>query len=1238
MKKQRVNRQIITRTGRICFSTACVMILASCAAKPIAQDLPSGDGTVAIKYLDSVTVDIIDDIRMKRRDFYQEALDNRRSRYSQGTQGAVDRVSTFAAAINANAQRDKSVLERYHADGDRQLSALENSEELGDALLDHNKELISQAGALNDAKVKVAESGAALTEGVNTATIEGYSTVISGYQSTIEENKKELADLKEEKEALDSEIAGLDAGEDKVSKNNELREIEAKIASINGPKGTLTEAINSLNLLVSGRITATSLADNGLAPSGVNDPLTTTGMKIMYDLIDGELQEDGSGGYKIKEATATKVDISQVPQAAGPAKNETLGNAVSNLDSIKKAMENLADSNSSDALNKTRKLSAPPIERVRNDEAVFDYLLDGYRNTQISSGAEYGGVVRRVLPFSFTFNPGKDSQSGFGARVVLRPDDKDITLASKVLKKHITYVNQDRISEYMQRYRDTQVKVGRNPMMLLLSSSYAFEWINSKMDTFYEEFKRGFYNYDKEGQEVGLKNSSFVAPSNGQFWQAYRVSLDTIRRALEKGDLNAGKHYYQYNPFQLKTIAKRISKNISALKVTKRVTDILKSSMFTSAEKFSAPILGYNTPASNQEQAARSSARQLSASIAKLVKPGSQLSEWREKEGFYEVMDDINKLAMTMTSAGLVFDLYLQSNPLFFPAAKDCLNLRQGSCEDKTKNTITIIPDGSEYLANLYQVTVDDVKPLVEAAAQPRIVENTSREHVVEIADTAKINTLLSAAVQGNEVSEQLGLTLGAELAAAVSSSSAFIKRIPYAVPVNGQDSGNFFENKEHTQTFGWRYYKTPAGVTQLGGIAQTFKTTPLNSSVVVTMPEWMSTLTAEYQISPNGDSDWKSFGTETIAFSGAAIRGALSDRKMHSFDTWVKYHIYKEVDSVGLPVMKSCIVENDTKKVGLEGGHKDVPIISGSRGGEMAICGENLYGVKGIIVGGQYIHGEIQKVSSNLIHLKTSRFKTLQNDNKQEKCAETSDPCARECEIALLSDFGVSDGAVGCLQFVSVADEVAEATGGKNVSAKVNVQKSFNSDEAKITLGVEGFKDSDRVERYRVNVNGEDIVNKTHTSTPISVEIPLSKIVNKCLNKSVCSILTSLYVVAPEENARWVDIYPTDAIDLEEYLGPFYEVTFEHHNDPQKITISGYEPLVPETLFIGDPDQMQPVTGLIFGKDSTTNTYKVDVTKEQLDEICGENVSKCRVQLQFKRIDKRTESRLLMRSFETPK
>ncbi len=223
---------------------------------------------------------------------------------------------------------------------------------------------------------------------------------------------------------------------------------------------------------------------------------------------------------------------------------------------------------------------------------------------------------------------------------------------------------------------------------------------------------------------------------------------------------------------------------------------------------------------------------------------------------------------------------------------------------------IEVVKNGSIYEVSVPPVSYEkDIRNLVAHFAVPRIVQNTSREHVVEVPDTAKINTLLSAGLTGNEVSQQLGLTLGAEIAAAISSSSAFIKRIPYAVPFTGQSLCVGCERKEeNNQSFGWKYYKTPSGVTQFGGIAQSFKTIPLNSAVVVSMPEWMSKPRAEYEISEDAGRTWKPVGGENIVLSGAALRGILAETGAMPFDTWVKYNIYREVDdAVGLPRLKNC-------------------------------------------------------------------------------------------------------------------------------------------------------------------------------------------------------------------------------------------------------------------------------------------------------------------------------------------
>lgn len=866
--------------------------------------------------------------------------------------------------LNANAQRDNSVLERYHADGDRQLSALENSEELGDELLTHNKDLIRQTGELNQAKVNAAESDAALKEGVNAATVEGYSAVISGYQSIIEENEKELEELTKKKEELDNEIAGLDEGDENLkSKEDELKGIKGEIASINGKEGTLTQAIKSLETLVSSRTTASTLAQNGhpvaVSHSGIEDPLAQANNRIDKYTVDGN-------GNVVDTGTRTEetVNIRQVPQAIAPANTGGyLSESANNFADLTSKMNALLPAQSGDALSNTGQLKAPPIERIRNDEAVFDYLIDGYRNTKIYSGAEYGGMVRRVLPFSFTFTPGKDTRSGFSARVRLVPDGQQIIDASRMIAPHLNAVNRDRIKGYIQRNEQAEENrvESRNLSGALLEQEY-------NPSCSFVKFKEDIDSSELPWEKFSLE----FEDEDRLFWKAYSGSIEVIRKALERSleenSIQASLYLYETPSSYKYDLTAAISSIANKVKKV-RAAETLES---RGVERKGIYSLA-RSDISDYRRLALTNICQLQRTIDQNL-----LSK---RNVYTELLNDIDQLAIVMTSAGQVYDYYLQSNPIF--ASEDA-------------KIITMTKDGTRYNASIKKVAEQDIKGRVADAAKLRIVQNTSREHVVEIADTAKINTLLNAALTANEVSSQLGLTLGAELAAAVSSSSAFIKRIPYAVPITGQSFSSTSSDKVNSddvnQVFGWRYYKTPSGVTQFGGVAQAFKTIPLNSSVVVSMPEWISKLRAIYEVSEDAGKTWRPVGGENITLSGASLRGLLAGSETTPFDTWVKYHIYREVNgSVGLPKIKSCYGDNN--------------IIYGNSGGDTAICGENLQGVKAVLVAGQYIDDGIEKVSSNLI-----KIKDLHLDIDDCPAASYSDN-SDKCRVILLTDFGASTG-----------------------------------------------------------------------------------------------------------------------------------------------------------------------------------------------------------------------------------
>ncbi|WPD22717.1 MAG: hypothetical protein SD837_21345 [Candidatus Electrothrix scaldis] len=730
-------------------------------------------------------------------------------------------------------------------------------------------------------------------------------------------------------------------------------------------------------------------------------------------------------------------------------------------------MKKLANSSTDEAIRRTRELAAPPIERIRNDEAVFDYLIDGYRNTLVSSGAEYGGMVRRVLPFSFTFTPGSSSKSGFSARVLLKPDQKQIAEATEMIAPHLNAVMQDMATGYMQHWQEAERKIlpelnRANESDSLLASVLFQDWNESCdgyrkgyddtkdliLDGFYSKFEELFYKHDANGDPLELKNKDMKVPSFNQAMKAYARSLQVIRAAIENGSVSSSPaQEHQKITYNLDDAIKGIKKKIGDM------NQFLKEDTRGIGESDHSVYELKDYGFSDQKRAVHSTSCQLHASIEKAVRKTQKSTPANNNDtDSFSLIHDINQLAMVMTTAGIAYDLRLKTNPLLI-----------------NKGTISIKKDGMRYKALLPQINNEQLEDVAEKAAAPRIVQNTSREHVVEIPDTAKMNTFLSAALTGNEVSSQLGMTAGAELAAALSSSSAFLKRIPYAVPFTGQSlslakkacsdeqektvcSNNDKAKKPcicsyEKQSFGWKFYKTPSGVRQMGGIAQSFKTTVVNSAVVVSMPEWISKLEATYELSEDGGKTWRRAGQEEITLAGASLRGALNSGSS-SFDTWVKYHLYREVDGeAGMPKLKSCTQENDSS----------YNIIHGNSRGYTALCGENLHGVKAVLVGGRYVDdGDIEKVSSSLIKLKVPNLGPYE-------CSSSTCNSNSKCQVVLLSDFGAHNSdKPSCLQFSFSAPSddvplslfveseppvITDNSGNKNVTIKLSAKAGATLD-----------------------------------------------------------------------------------------------------------------------------------------------------------------------------------------------
>lgn len=1215
MERKHMNRQA---TRRISISvTVCLSLLASCVAKPVEQDLASGDATVEIKYLDSVTMDIIDDTRTRRRKFYETALNDPDKKYSQGKQGAIDRESTFAAAINANAQRDKSVLERYSAEGSRQLSALENSEELGDETLEHNKKLISQTNDLNDAKVKAVESQAETLAELNKAKVEAANTLVKEYQAELERISGEM-------EELEKTLAGYK--EDlKAATDAEKAELQKKITAIEGADGTRGSGSRFKTLQDKKEATAGTLnklftdADGGIIS---NAGLLGSDMEL-NDKKFGSYPLDSQGytTYTWKKPTADAEETwvpdkkyefnpSQLPQAEKPKDAAYLSSALKGLDDIKSKMDSLASANTDEAIRKTRELAAPPIERVRNDEAVLDYLLDGYRNTQISSGAEYGGMVRRVLPFSFTFTPGSSTNSGFSARVLLRPDKQQIHEAANLLAPHLNAMAQDRIRGYMQDYKLAGYKLDKQGetltgKLLLESSCGAEENITT--------FDLNLFNLDSSKHINGDNEKN-------AFWKAYSVSTEALNQALTDAidkkiyNLKYGTDLYQYD---FSAILKSIAEKVEKIRLKRREES---SSIYSfSPQNFS----------DHQKMAVTYICR-----MNKMM--GGVLHKINERSDIYEtdkaknIFAELDQLAMAMTSAGLMHDLYMQANPIFDKKAKVTIKIMPDGVRYKTvkvdeKNKQVHVGSYYKSVMEAASVNIAEIEKRALNSATPKIVQNTSREQVVEIPDTAKINTFLSAAMTGNDVSQQLGLTMGAELAAAVSSSSAFIKRIPYAAPFTGQSFSSASaqkkacnENEElaqcgddstakgrscvcdyENQSFGWRFYKTPAGVTQLGDIVQSFKTTPVNSAVVVSMPEWISKLEATYEIFEDSGKTWRTVGGEKITLAGASLRGPLSSDSASSFETWVKYHLYREVDgNVGMPKLKSCYSQADG-------------IIYGSSSGYTALCGENLYGVKGVLIGGRYVD-DIEKVSSSLIKVKIPNL-AKQDCVSNENCKNDGSECSPKCRVVLLSDFGAHDSDVWLDFTFSDSKSNDEHVNLLEELGKPTVEYSTGTDKGKIKIT---FENKAILASYVLPRRNE----KTVSSGAEEITLTKEELVEgycKDIDRYSCQIP----IKGSVKIGGFVNRGMLYTIDIPSLQIPFVDdEKIKCDETPKKclVVINNYRKndfFMPERIRFEQSDWLKEIDASL---QENNNSLSISILEERIKTNCGKEKGKCKVYIKY--------------------
>jgi hypothetical protein len=1159
-----------------------IILLAGCHTSPVTQDLIQGEGLVEIKYLDSMTVDVVDDVRVRRQDFYEDALENRKERYAQGLQGGIDRSSTLGVGVNVNAQRDKSLLERYQSASSQQISAIENSEELGESILEHEQQYLNQLNTLNQTRLDAQQNLINARSGA-------MDKLIQEYQRALSEIPDEILRLREEivKYEVDKANAENNPSDGEASKVKAEAEAEIK------QKGEQIKALELLRITYIGSLTTlANLDETELGQSAVRNSLT----------LATEETTAGAGDPKVTKTTQAILDSS--PSQVSVDDNDTLKNALSNISELSDKIEELTGGTDSDnAITKTSKLQSPPVERIRNDEAVFDYLIDGYRNTKISSGAVYGGLVQRILPFIFTFTPGKKSSSGHSGRVVLTANDQELLAAKDLILSRHKWLTEDRHGAHTQSFIEGNFNQGipinllPNLLHVHWNPSCLGENIAISDSLRVSSIQKKLYDGTISSLKA-LKSEQVRLPSDQEFWFAYTKALNTIRVSIlkSKGSLEI-KESTAAIGYSLDISNEVISDINNLLDKIKAHIPPNNKNVFRTADSNSIYKRG-TTFTSNWMRGARVSGCQLSTLIESLLNVNSlgtdivtanaiipnnkNLSESYIRD-LKELLAKLENLVTISTSAVLTHHLYLMTNPLITAETP----------------SIVIFPSGdsfnNSYAAEFETINNLELEKKIKFAGAPRIVQNSSREQVVEVADTSVINTLVDASIAANSVSSTLGANIGAEVAAAISSSSAFIKRIPYAIPINGPELRMFEAGGEviNKETFGWRYYKTPSGVTRTGKIVQNFKSTALNSAVVVSMPEWMRSIKATYEFAPNG-SDWKTAGSQDIVLSGAGISGLLSARK-HSFDEWVEYHLYKEVDPEAVyPALWVC-------------GGKSEPIsyIKAAHGQEIALCGEKLFGVKGISIGGIYID-DIRRVSNGLLRIRTEKLKGL-------ACVEG---VTNSCEVVALTDFGAvaSEKSKNRIRLVWREDKTPSHN-QPNLQDKSVVGRFTNVQAgANIEMKLYDYPRISLLTHYRTPFG---------IDTPITdpLKIPIKELKNVCRKNiaNTCEIPISGF----ETNAGRVLLFTLD-MDALNLWSPWKmpELAFKHQNTSTANKEHAF------SLKVKDPNQDFPPLELSIGKGShkvplATNDggyiYSADVSKTNIIKYCAGEETACSVQIRFK-------------------
>ncbi|NKB75684.1 MAG: hypothetical protein GKR96_01260 [Gammaproteobacteria bacterium] len=953
-----------------------IPLLSACTTADLSlrQNLPDRDVEFTFKYFSGFRVESLDAERKSRLNRYEQWL-NAPETFEQRSQGAIDSRQTVVASAAANLQRDKSVLEKYQVSQNLDTNRIQRQDDFQQALSKFESQRLGQTQRINESTTQLIEQG----NDLKLAEIKSAFSELNALRDrqgrlglTISDLTSKISRLEAGQHNLTSDQAALDLQDAQTA----LDSAEAALDAVSQRRGETIAQVEGL-------------FGNAVSPNG--NFVTSLPAPVITEVTLGDA--DGS-------SAANTISLStNVPQAQNPQVDRQISELAAELGSISAGLDKLLNGEV-DALKGLEKIGSndidsTPLERIRNKEATLEYLLEQMRDNQITSKAMYGGYVQRALPFEIGFQPGAETESGVSARIMLSVFEDDVEHVSKKIESIL-------VDHIQRRYETNRVYLG-----LISENQYGLVDEDNQFNLYDRLMVCGELGREGDCAKYALEfsrkaqsanRSLGVDNENTDLYRAYELAIQYLvdinnqdnDDCLQSQNQGLGGERSRRDPYRIIVDQETL---MSICRI--RTEGLIGSGMGEAGSKSSASRgrFTYNTPFSKWGD--------LGLALHKLQDVyGPQFENANTAGNATLIFEFIESL-----TAALYTDARINESSVFgkLKGQERKSNQERGVGSNITLTALTTNGRmGFDTRINK-PVLVDKLSDYIRFLISPKIIDNSARERVIEIADTEAVSRLLNAAVTANDVSAATGVTVGAEIVNALARSTAFKSRVPYATPFTGVVNQEAPSGSSSRQApyFGWTFYQVPIGIAKNGKLSYEFKTIPAQTTVVVHVPQWLRRIKAIYQY--RSDKDWIDHGVEAIELTS---HGA----SFEEFRQFVEYEIFDAYpDSGSISPVVALNGAADGNAASARGCNNQEPYIHVSRHSEsFALCGERLYGVRNLIVGGVMLEEEeLTRVSDKVMLVKTRGLVDKPCAAPKIRQAD-KDNVQAMCPIELVHEYGV--------------------------------------------------------------------------------------------------------------------------------------------------------------------------------------------------------------------------------------